>query len=174
MSRKFISILLILIMSLSGSILAFADTESINDSYTDILTETDDAQRSTKIPSTFYNLQKGRYQFSADSFSVSLFTNYYFCPNAKGELTVYANMTVGKRGVPTQLKVHLMDLNKKNYVSGKYVSNETQMTSDGTYTTYVTVKKTFTGLDPNKFYFFEISKTNDGQYAKAMGGYVEA
>ena len=29
MSRKFISILLILIMSLSGSILAFADTESI-------------------------------------------------------------------------------------------------------------------------------------------------
>lgn len=67
-----------------------------------------------------------------------------------------------------------MDLNKKNYVSGKYVSNETQMTSDGTYTTYVTVKKTFTGLDPNKFYFFEISKTNDGQYAKAMSGYVEA
>lgn len=173
MKKKILSMLLVLTMIVTGSSAVFADSGDALAYTNDTLTESSDGSRSTSIPDKYYNLAKGGYQFSADSFRASLFTNYYFSPNENGELTVCANMSVGKRAVPTQLKIQILDLKKRNYVSGKSASNETKLTDDGTYGTYVAVKKTFKGLDPDRFYFVEISKTTDGEYAKSMGGYVE-
>lgn len=88
-------------MIVTGSSAVFADSGDALAHTDDTLIESVDGSRSTSIPDKYYNLAKGRYQFSADSFRANLFTNYYFSPNKNGELTVYANMSVGKRAVPT-------------------------------------------------------------------------
>lgn len=173
MEKRITALVISVLMIILSCTAAFADTNSINASEEDILIENaDTVNRSTSVPKSYYNLNQGRYQFSADTFRASLFTNYYFTPNKDGKLTVYANMTVDSKAVPTQLSISVLSLDTKNYVSGKSVSNTTTKLSSGKYSTYVTVSKTFTGLDPNKFYFTEINKTPDGEYAKSMRGYV--
>lgn len=140
--------------------------EGVNPASTDILIE--DFSRGTSVPTNQWNFSKGAYNFSAQ-FYVNVYTNYYFFPNASGKLKVTAavvwpnNYTVQKK-----LTISLFKKGGGATPVGT-VFGYTNLMSNGLYSSGASASKTFSGLDPNAYYYVGISKTTDSITAGLSG-----
>lgn len=133
---------------------------------TDILVE--DFARGTSAPKDQWNFSKGAYSFSAQ-FSVGVYTNYYFFPNASGKLKVTATAK-WPNNYTTPKKVTITLYKKSTLVKEvDSASGYTNSTSNGLYSSKASVSKTFTGLDPNAYYYVRITKTTDDITAELNG-----
>ncbi|MGN1014303.1 MAG: hypothetical protein ACI4PM_02975 [Butyricicoccus sp.] len=122
--------------------------------------------RSATRPEQYYNLNQGQYNLDG-SFKAALYTNYYFSPDADGELYVRADVDWGSNLTPARsAKIEVIERTSKKVVFEK--SKTMEKDGDAYYRT-VTVRKKVTGLNPNKFYYVRISKTKDSISADLSG-----
>lgn len=100
----------------------------------------------TYPPSSYWNISalgdyKGAFQDVSNG-GGGIYTNYYFSPNAAGELTLDSSIT-GNQGSPSQnYNLYIWDERTNTLISGQTITI-------GTY------DHTFSGLNPNDFYYFE-------------------
>lgn len=168
--KKIIALLFVFVLMLSFASFSLAlenNMEStINPKTTDKSTQVTEilyeefARARPGEPTTFHNLSVSNYDASGE-FYERLVAKRYFIPNNEGEISVSATVTwrdttsTYTKGITIQLIE--LDTNgmpiATHSASGSYTRNS------------ISATKTFTGLDPNTFYFVAVSKSTDGMIA---------
>lgn len=174
MKKKLLSLLLALAMCLSLSVPAFAavDLPAVGTpplSANNIQFETVTIEvRGSRPPEALYNLNGQTYTING-LFDTSIYTEYYFLPNADGKL--YYNVTVtwpnqynNVRGI----RVECWNADTGNRVSN--VSFEMQQNSDNSYgPTVSSGPRVISGLSNTSHYYFRFVKATDGIDATITG-----
>lgn len=136
--------------------LAFAETPD------DILTEP--VTRGSNPPDAFWNLTADDYTAHAASIIHEIYTNYYFCPNADGEIYADASFTwldlEDGASMYRSVTILLYEYDGSILEDPELVSHQTEGYTDENGR-LSTGRIRFFNLDPNKFYYFEFRKTPD-------------
>lgn len=189
-AKRFVSLFLALVMALSLAVPAFAsdpvrepatvpcdepyDEERIFDptqaDFIDIIEESH--TRGANKPTEFFNLDGATYAVDG-TFDTSIYTSYYFYPNAQGKLFYnmkfewQVNGTTGfavERGV----RVECWDRTDNKMVTDTSFGMKLQ--ADGSYSLVIeTDERVVYNLNPTHQYYFRFSKAHDGYNATVKG-----
>lgn len=121
-----------------------------------------------KAPTQEYNLNGASYSVDGN-FKTTIYTAYYFAPNARGELSFNLDFTwTSQSAVQKAATVHLYSTSSnKEIQSWEYFMEEN---ADGNYGPVVsTGVKKITNLDPSQKYYFWFTKTTDSQLVDVTG-----
>ena len=174
MKKKLLSLLLALAMCLSLSVPAWAAETLPVEGVQPIVVGNMEIEPppieiyGAKPPKNLYNLNGQSYPING-LFDTSIYTEYYFLPNADGEL--YCNVTV--RWPNKYNNVRGMSVECWNKTTGKCVSDnsfEMRQNSDGSYGPAVySGTISLSGLNSTNFYYFRFTKATDGIDATITG-----
>ncbi len=110
-------------------------------------------------PTKFYDIAKsGRYKGSFTGLTGGLYTNYYFSPNASGELIVSGSVSNAEAKIK-YLEIQCIEMSTKRVISTHRTSEIKQSN-----TPYYNV---FSGLSSQKHYYFCL---NSGGPVSGIGG----
>lgn len=122
----------------------------VDTNYSDIMT------KGPRKPDSYWNLCN-EYTGSAE-WSANIYTNYYFTPNEDGEIKVSYDLDYKFDPNPERyFHIYLFKTSSKS-IQGTYVRTVDEQLECSTVT--------FSNLDPNEFYYFAFSKTEDSETAE--------
>lgn len=177
--RKFLTVVLGVCMTFTLSVTTFATEldDGPKSEPCDIILPYDPAQadsmvvgatKGAKVPNEYYNLDGRDYNVKGN-FDTTIYTSYYFYPNADGEF--WYNMTFTwetTRGVQGQATVECWDK-----TTGKMATQDIFKMSDNGDGTYGPTIETggwhVYKLNPTHQYYFRFTKSFDGVHADVTG-----
>lgn len=183
MKKRIMSLVLALVMCVGLVVPAFAsevvcegpldssDREVIYDSMQAHILQESHA-RDANPPKNMFNLNGAVYSLDGE-FDTSVYTNYYFYPNADGRLcyNVTFKWSATEHGMATQRSAHVDCWDKTlNKLVASSIDFPLELNDYGLYgPTVKTGARNFYNLDPTHQYYLRFVKTPDGFLATVKG-----